>query len=387
MNGSARQISAPTNTPRAPYAAPQTASAVQATAAAPLSSPALPSSLAPFVPPRFRDWAPAAPTPVRNNVVAAREPWESPLLNAVDTSVLQADKSLPWIEAFVQDDDMHSEPEVMSPLLLASSNAEDIEETSVEDSWLMGEAGKRLTELTQSLSSLDASRAAQAALDEKSATVELDQPAALPMWGDDDWMDIMPTYTSPSSTSMVPQHSRLTALDQAPVEEEYFDEPTSLEAAAAEAIKMQQHHSDVAANALESVARRIRAGEMAIPEFDADMSEGGRAVRRVGIAAAFRAVMTESAPLFTRHYVVEGRVQGVGFRWFTRERARRFGLSGWVQNREDGSVELIVKGCAELLDRLVNELAIGPKGSSVSGVRELENPADDELPFPFVIHR
>lgn len=57
--------------------------------------------------------------------------------------------------------------------------------------------------------------------------------------------------------------------------------------------------------------------------------------------------------------VVEGHVQGVGYRWFVRESARRLGLSGWVRNRDDGSVELEAEGAAEVLETFVGELRTG----------------------------
>ena len=92
-----------------------------------------------------------------------------------------------------------------------------------------------------------------------------------------------------------------------------------------------------------------------------------------------------------RHLLVEGRVQGVGFRWFTRERARRRGLRGWVQNRPDGSVEVRVSGHEDVLAGFVAELWQGPKGSSVTALRNLSatevlvNP--EALPYPFHIQR
>lgn len=92
-----------------------------------------------------------------------------------------------------------------------------------------------------------------------------------------------------------------------------------------------------------------------------------------------------------RHVVVEGRVQGVGFRWFARERARRRGLRGWVQNRTDGSVEVHVSGQAAVLDEFMTDLRRGPNGAHVTDVREVHRslPATDAdvMPFPFQIQR
>ena len=57
-----------------------------------------------------------------------------------------------------------------------------------------------------------------------------------------------------------------------------------------------------------------------------------------------------------RHLTVRGYVQGVGFRWFARETAETLGLSGWVRNREDGSVEAEAEGTAHALDEFVRRL-------------------------------
>lgn len=54
--------------------------------------------------------------------------------------------------------------------------------------------------------------------------------------------------------------------------------------------------------------------------------------------------MADAEPLTRLYLIVEGRVQGVGFRRFVRERAEALGLSGWVRNREDGAVEAEVEG-------------------------------------------
>ena len=90
-----------------------------------------------------------------------------------------------------------------------------------------------------------------------------------------------------------------------------------------------------------------------------------------------------------QHLLIAGRVQGVGFRWFVRERARRRGLSGWVQNRPDGTVEVMVAGSTEVLDDFLAELARGPEGAVVEHVQRLAESdtfrADEPLPHPFQI--
>ena len=88
------------------------------------------------------------------------------------------------------------------------------------------------------------------------------------------------------------------------------------------------------------------------------------------------------------HAVVRGRVQGVGFRWFVRERARRLDVRGWVRNRGDGSVEVEAAGEPDSLQELRALLAKGPAGAHVSAVDDLPGAATpDALPYPFSIVR
>ena len=80
--------------------------------------------------------------------------------------------------------------------------------------------------------------------------------------------------------------------------------------------------------------------------------------------------------LITR-FIVKGRVQGVGFRWATREQALQRGLCGWVQNCSDGSVEILAKGAESNLASFEAWLWQGPSGSKVSEVHvtlEKEDP-------------
>jgi acylphosphatase len=86
------------------------------------------------------------------------------------------------------------------------------------------------------------------------------------------------------------------------------------------------------------------------------------------------------------HFKVVGRVQGVGFRWFTRVVARRLQLAGWVRNLPDGSVEVAASGREDKLDELRGLLRKGPEGAVVSDVVELD-PVGDELDFPFVMRK
>ena len=69
-----------------------------------------------------------------------------------------------------------------------------------------------------------------------------------------------------------------------------------------------------------------------------------------------------------RRYLVNGRVQGVGFRFFVSEAAEREGLHGWVRNLADGSVEASVEGDREALDRFELRLRQGPRLSRIDHV-------------------
>ena len=72
--------------------------------------------------------------------------------------------------------------------------------------------------------------------------------------------------------------------------------------------------------------------------------------------------------------VVTGDVQGVGFRYSTRERARQLGIAGWVRNLPDGSVEAEVEGEAGAVGRMLAWLERGPSGARVASVTVIETP-------------
>ena len=71
-----------------------------------------------------------------------------------------------------------------------------------------------------------------------------------------------------------------------------------------------------------------------------------------------------------RRYFVSGRVQGVGFRYWTTGKARHLGLVGWVRNRRDGRVEVLAFGEKSALDSLAKDLERGPPGAQVEAVQE-----------------
>ena len=69
-----------------------------------------------------------------------------------------------------------------------------------------------------------------------------------------------------------------------------------------------------------------------------------------------------------RRFILKGQVQGVGFRYFAQDAARREGLHGYVTNRDDGSVEAVAEGDSESLERFERALRRGPSKSRVEHV-------------------
>ena len=83
--------------------------------------------------------------------------------------------------------------------------------------------------------------------------------------------------------------------------------------------------------------------------------------------------------LVARHYRVEGRVQGVGFRYFVERMAHQEGLSGFVRNLGDGGVEAFVEGDAEAVDRFEAHLRLGPPRSRIDLVEVTIQPPTGRL--------
>lgn len=76
----------------------------------------------------------------------------------------------------------------------------------------------------------------------------------------------------------------------------------------------------------------------------------------------------------SRRVVVDGRVQGVGYRQACADAARRFGLSGWVRNRRDGRVEAVFEGRPDAVAKMVEWSRSGPPLASVTDVRVTDEP-------------
>lgn len=88
---------------------------------------------------------------------------------------------------------------------------------------------------------------------------------------------------------------------------------------------------------------------------------------------------SESSSLARLHATVEGRVQGVSFRYFVSEQAQRLGLSGWVRNRHNGDVEVMAEGSRYALEKLLAGLNTGPAMAQVTNVEAEWQPTRGEF--------
>ncbi|MFY9645853.1 MAG: acylphosphatase [Terriglobales bacterium] len=78
------------------------------------------------------------------------------------------------------------------------------------------------------------------------------------------------------------------------------------------------------------------------------------------------------APALARHFIVRGRVQGVGFRWFVEREAHILKIAGWVRNNPDSTVEVFAQGTREQLAGIHSRLREGPRAARVDEVEVSE---------------
>lgn len=83
----------------------------------------------------------------------------------------------------------------------------------------------------------------------------------------------------------------------------------------------------------------------------------------------------------TVQVAITGRVQGVGYRAWTRWKAESLGLSGWVRNRRTGEVEAVFSGSADAVDAMLAACREGPSGARVTEIQTLGHPPAAAGPF------
>jgi acylphosphatase len=97
--------------------------------------------------------------------------------------------------------------------------------------------------------------------------------------------------------------------------------------------------------------------------------------------------MTDEPHRRRERWLIRGRVQGVGYRAFTEERAVALGLGGWVRNLPDGGVEAVVCGGEATLARLEHDLRQGPPAARVELIERRACDASESIPERFEVRR
>jgi acylphosphatase len=97
--------------------------------------------------------------------------------------------------------------------------------------------------------------------------------------------------------------------------------------------------------------------------------------------------LSEGRVIVAHRLRITGRVQGVGFRWFTTDQAARLGIAGWTCNLADGSVLVEAEAERAAMELFVAALREGPPAASVTQVFVEPRAAADPLPIPFQVRR
>ena len=85
--------------------------------------------------------------------------------------------------------------------------------------------------------------------------------------------------------------------------------------------------------------------------------------------------------MIRRRVIVEGRVQGVWYRQSCQREAITAGVTGWVRNNDDGSVEAALEGDSAAVDRVLSWMRLGPSHAVVTGVKVIDEPLHGEQGF------
>jgi acylphosphatase len=88
-----------------------------------------------------------------------------------------------------------------------------------------------------------------------------------------------------------------------------------------------------------------------------------------------------------KHIRISGRVQGVGFRYFTYKKAQEYGITGWVKNCKDGSVEVLIAGEGPSIEKMMIAIRNGPSMAHVDRITELDSEIKSAESDSFQIHR
>lgn len=80
----------------------------------------------------------------------------------------------------------------------------------------------------------------------------------------------------------------------------------------------------------------------------------------------------DNQEMLRKHIIVEGRVQGVGFRYFTVENAHRYEITGWVRNTYNDQVEILAEGTQDQMEQFISRIRRGPGGAFVKELK-IEN--------------
>ena len=120
---------------------------------------------------------------------------------------------------------------------------------------------------------------------------------------------------------------------------------------------------------LRGARRSSRSGVRSLAQENGNHECGSPLPRRVPVGSVRARVSTDSPDLVVHaRLLIEGRVQGVGYRWFAMRAARELGVRGWVRNLRDGRVEAQVAAPAYVLEDLLGRLRRGPVHARVDRI-------------------